>query len=71
VTGGAAAFPPGGREVYFEHIAYGGAAKCTAIDAVTGVEATVTGPAGAMRMDMERLALRALERRLAAQRGAG
>ncbi len=52
-------------EVYFEHVAIGGYAKCSAIHAATGIEVSVTGPAGAMRSDMERLALRALERRLA------
>lgn len=58
---------PSGRAVYFEHRVIGHAAKCTAIDAETGTEVSVSGPAGAPAQ-LERLALRALERRLAAGR---
>jgi len=57
------------REVFFEFVALGGTVKCTAIDGATGVEASIVGPAAAMQRDLERLALRALERRLARDRG--
>lgn len=58
-----------GGEVYFEFVALGGTVKCTAIDAASGVEASIVGPASAMQRDLERLALRALERRLAREAG--
>jgi hypothetical protein len=57
------------REIYFEHTVLGRVAKCVAIDPVTGVEATVTGPSSALSRDLEKLALRALERRLAKESG--
>lgn len=52
------------REVYFEFVALGNAVRVSAICSVTGVEVQVIGPAGAARRDLERLALRKLERRL-------
>ena len=52
------------REIFFEHTVLGRAAKCVAIDPVSGLEAAVTGPSSALARDLERLALRALERRL-------
>jgi hypothetical protein len=55
------------REVFFEFIAIGGAVKVVAIDAVTGIEVTVMGPAGAAQADLERLALGKLKARLARQ----
>lgn len=57
---------PGDGEVYFEHIVIGNSTKCTAIDAATGIEAAVTGPAHAPPEHLRMLALRALKRRLAA-----
>lgn len=54
-----------GRTVYFEMTALGGVARMAAVDAQTGVEAVVTGPAHAARSDLEALALRKLERLLA------
>jgi hypothetical protein len=53
------------REVYFEFIAIGGSVKVVAIDATTGTEVSVIGPANAARSDLQRLALGKLERRLA------
>ncbi|WP_181702933.1 DUF6898 family protein [Chthonobacter albigriseus] len=50
--------------VYIEIRVIGASAKVTAIDAATGVEVCVIGPAGAARADLERLALRKLEKRL-------
>lgn len=52
-------------EVYFEHVRLGAFAKCTAVDAATGVEVSVSGPVSALPGDLETLALRALKRRLA------
>jgi hypothetical protein len=53
------------REVYFEFIAIGSAVKVVAIDAATGTEVTVMGPASAAQSDLERLALAKLKARLA------
>ncbi len=52
-------------EVYFEHSRLGNFHRVAAIDAATGIEVTVSGPVGAAPHDLERLALRRLERRLA------
>jgi uncharacterized protein DUF6898 len=54
------------REVYFEFTPYGRSVKVAAIDAQTGTEVTVIGPAGAARADLERLALQKLRARLRA-----
>jgi hypothetical protein len=35
------------REIFVEFVSQGNSAKATAIDSVTGLEASVTGPAGA------------------------
>ena len=53
------------REVYFEFTAVGGAVRVAAIDAQTGLEVTVMGPAGAPRADLQRLAVQKLKARLA------
>jgi hypothetical protein len=53
-------------EVYFEFTPYGRSVKVAAIDAATGTEVTVIGPAGAARADLERLALQKLRARLRA-----
>mgnify|MGYP001458514621 FL=1 len=50
--------------VYFEFQAIGRQVRVTAIDGATGTEAIVIAPIGAARGDVERLALRKLERRL-------
>ena len=51
-------------EVYFEFTSYGRSVKVAAIDAATGTEVTVIGPASAARADLERLALQKLRARL-------
>jgi len=56
-------------EVYFEFIALGASVKVVAIDAATGIEIAVVGPASARRADLERIALRKLEVRLAREQG--
>jgi len=53
------------REVYFEFTPVGAVVKVAAIDAATGVEVTVLGPASAKQADLERLALQKLMARLA------
>ena len=55
----------GPREVYFEFIAIGSVVKVMAIDAVTGIEVSVMGPASAAQVDLEQLALGKLKARLA------
>lgn len=50
-----------GREVFFEFVSVAGLIKVSAIDAATGTEVSVFGPASAARRDLERLALRKLE----------
>lgn len=50
--------------VYFEHVVIGASARVSAIDAATGVEVAVVGPAGADRTHLERLALAKLRKRL-------
>jgi len=55
----------GEREIYFEFVALGNSVRVSAICSVTGVEVQVIGPANAARRDLEQLALRKLERRLA------
>ena len=52
------------REVYFEFTAIGGTVKVVAIDALTGAEVSVMGPASAAQADLERLALQKLKARL-------
>jgi hypothetical protein len=51
-------------EVYFEFHSVGNAVKITAIDAETGIEVAVQAPASLPQADMQRLALRKLQRRL-------
>ena len=53
------------REVFFEFTAIGSVVKVVAIDAATGTEVSVMGPAGAAQADLERLALGKLKARLA------
>jgi hypothetical protein len=57
--------PEGPREVYFEFISIGSVVKVVAIDAATGTEVSVMGPASAAQSDLERLALGKLRARLA------
>jgi hypothetical protein len=51
----------GDREVFFEYVSVAGLLKVSAIDAATGTEVSVFGPASAARRDLERLALRKLQ----------
>jgi hypothetical protein len=53
-------------EVYFEFTTIGHSVKVTAIDAVTGLEVAVIGPAGAARADLQQLALQKLSARIKA-----
>jgi hypothetical protein len=55
----------GSREVYFEFTTIGGTVKVVAIDAASGTEVTVMGPARTPQGDMQRLALQKLMARLA------
>ncbi|BCW89102.1 hypothetical protein sos41_22570 [Alphaproteobacteria bacterium SO-S41] len=52
---------PGSGEIYIEVVRRGNAVVATAIDPVSGKEASATGPVGA-RGDVERLAVAKLER---------
>jgi len=54
------------QEVYFEFTPHGRFVKVAAIDAATGTEVTVIGPAGARQADLQRLALQKLRARLKA-----
>ncbi|MEX0751332.1 MAG: serine hydroxymethyltransferase [Xanthobacteraceae bacterium] len=53
------------REVYFEFTAIGSVVKVSAIDAETGTEVAVMGPANATQQQLEQLALRKLRARIA------
>lgn len=57
------------RTVYFEHTAVGAYLRVAAVCAETGAEVVVMGPAHAALHDLERLALRKLERRLSQDTG--
>jgi hypothetical protein len=52
------------RDVYFEFIAIGSAVKVVAIDSLTAIEVTITGPANAPRSELQRIALQKLKARL-------
>jgi hypothetical protein len=49
------------REIFIEIVTLGAYAKASAIDSVTGVEISVTGPANADRAALEAAAVRKLE----------
>ena len=51
----------GGREVLIEIVTLGTYAKATAIDAASGTEVSITGPASATRASLEAAALSKLE----------
>ena len=57
------------RDVYFEFTAIGMTVKVVAIDAATGTEVSVIGPANAAQADLQRLALGKLARRLRQDKG--
>jgi hypothetical protein len=54
--------PAGG--VYFEFTPVGASVKVCAIDAATGIEVSVVGPARALKADLQQLALQKLKARL-------
>jgi hypothetical protein len=54
--------------VYFEFTAIGRSVKVSAIDAASGLEVSVTGPASASQADLRHLALQKLRARLRAVR---
>jgi hypothetical protein len=54
----------GPQEVLFEFTVIGATVRVAALDAASGIEVTVLGPAGAARADLERLALAKLKARL-------
>ncbi|MGE0844852.1 MAG: hypothetical protein AB7L41_01195 [Flavobacteriaceae bacterium] len=51
-------------QVYFEFRRIGSSMRVAAVDAATGVEVQVVGPANASQRDLERLALAKLKLRL-------
>ncbi len=53
-----------GREIFFEYQGLADSVRLAAIDAATGTEVIVFGPARVARHDLERVALRKLARRL-------
>ncbi|MPZ38380.1 MAG: serine hydroxymethyltransferase [Rhizobiales bacterium] len=55
-----------GDDVYFEFVAIGRNVKVSAIDAATGTEVSIMGPATASQPDLQRLALQKLMARLKA-----
>jgi hypothetical protein len=57
------------REVFFEFTAIGGAVRVAAVDATTGIEIVVMGPASAAVADLKQLALGKLKARLAKEPG--
>ena len=58
-------------EVYFEFVPIGRQVKVIAIDAATGVEISIVGPSSALQRDLETLALRKLQKRMADLAGEG
>lgn len=58
-----AADPPKapGREIYVEFVVQGAFVKATAIDAASGLEASIVGPANAPRATLSAAALRKLD----------
>lgn len=61
-TGGSS--EPRSGEIYFEFRRVGNAVKVTAVDADSGVEVVVMGPATASQTELQNLAHRKLEARL-------
>ena len=51
-------------EIYIEFTAIGQQVKAVAVDATTGVEVSVFGPATVSRQDLQNLAVRKLKRRI-------
>jgi hypothetical protein len=61
----------GGREILIEIVTIGAYAKVVAIDAETGTEISVTGPADADRNTLEAAAVRKLQYVLTKQKANG
>ena len=49
------------REVFVEFVVHGNTVKATAIDSVTGIDASIVGPANAGREALSPAAMRKLE----------
>ncbi len=49
------------REIFVEFVVHGNTVKATAIDSVTGAEASIVGPANAGREALSQAAVRKLE----------
>jgi hypothetical protein len=64
---GSAPDPLAGREIYLELIEFGELLRVNAVDAETGLESFAAGPRSASRLEIERLALGKLARRLAGE----
>jgi hypothetical protein len=58
--------PDAAREIYFEFTGIGRNVKVSAIDAATGLEVSIVGPATASQANLQRLALQKLLARLKA-----
>ena len=63
--------PPGRGEIYIEFVVQGSVVKVTAIDSVSGTEASVMGPAGAPRATLSEAAVRKLKYVLEKKNGGG
>ena len=61
----------GGREILIEIVTIGAYAKASAIDAATGTEVSITGPADADRATLEAAAIRKLQFVLSKQNATG
>jgi hypothetical protein len=57
------------RDVFVEFVVHGNTVKATAIDSLTGTEASIVGPAKAGRAALSQAALRKLEYVLKKQSG--
>jgi hypothetical protein len=55
---------PAPGEIYLEYTVVGAQMRAVAIDATTGIEVTVFGPARVPRDELGRLAVRKLQRRI-------
>lgn len=55
---------PGSGEIYFEYQVIGGSVKVSAIDAQSGTEVSIVGPASASRRQLETVALNKLRFRM-------
>jgi len=55
---------PGEHEVFFEFTLIGSFVKVAAIDSLTAIEVSITGPVNASRAELQRVALQKLKARL-------